>query len=184
MAAQSLTIAVETSAIFTPRDIRDPLGVWGARASVTGTATGGIKVSFTVPAELKAAYVFTAYDAQIAELSGTVGQPNGKIRLLTNWPNVDPQAGVQGFSSLLVFNVAFNSGFTAPIAGPNQSIIKPNQRFMVLYDPRAIGGDMTIVEMEIGENVLAAEYSFEVWGYYWDREVMLAPGGLRHPGSD
>ncbi len=183
MAAQNLTSSIETSAIFTPEDLRDPLGVWGGRLGVTGTGTGGIKVSFQVPAELKAAYVFTCYDATMASLTGTAGQPNGKIRLLTNWPNIDPDAGVQGFSSLLVFAIALNTNFTSPIAGPNQEIIKPNQRLMILYDPRPIGGDMPIIEMELGENILAATYSFECWGYFWDRAVMQVPGGLRHPGA-
>lgn len=184
--AIATAVAIQQSAIFTPRDLRDPVGVWGARLGVTGDATAGsIKVQFQVPAELNAAYVYTCYGLTIAAL--TVDTANGqgaKARLLTNWPNVDPAAGVQGFATVIARTMTSDSDFTGEIGMPNQPLLSPEQRFLVLYDPRPAGGVLTIVELELGSNVNTATYSFETYGYFWDRAVMQTPGGLRHPGSE
>ncbi len=188
--AISTTVDVITNAIFTPRDLRDPLGVWGARLGVTGdgSPSGGVKVGVQVTAAERAAYVYTAYSANFSILNGTGQNAQGlKLRLLTNWPNIDPTAGVQGYSTLRIGNVNTDADFSAPIAGIGQvqsEYITVNDRFLVLYDPRPLNVPMTIVEMEMAFNDLNDLYVFEVYGYYWDRAVMDTPGGLRHPGSN
>lgn len=188
MMAQALTVDVITNAIFTPRDLRDPLGVWGARLGIVGDASGGgIKVLIQVPAAQRAAYVYTAYSVNFSILDGIGQNQQGlKVRLLTNWPNIDPQEGVQAYSTLRIGNVNTDDDFTAPIGGAGQvqaRFILPQDIYLLLYDPRPLNVAMTIIEMEMGFNTLAENYSVECYGYYWDRAVLDTPGGLRHPGS-
>lgn len=185
-------MAIETqgtviaSALWPQGDIRDPLGVWGVRQAVTGDASGGsIKIQFRVPAGLGAAYLYTVYSVNIAILTGVApGSINSKLRILTNWPNVDTLAGVQGYSSALTFSVNTSANFTAPIGTiANQIVISPTDRFLLCFDPRPGAGNLDIVEIEIGTNTNLATHSFEGYGYFWDRSVLNAPGGPRHPGS-
>lgn len=185
-----MAIVDQAIVIATPQwpqgDIRDPLGVWGCRLGVTGDASGGsIKVQFQVPPGLAAAYVYTVYSINIAILTGvSPGQINGKARILTNWPNVDSLPGVQSYSSLIIFSVNTAANFTAPIGGiANQIIMSSSDRFMLCYDPRPSASELDIVEVEIGTNTDLATHSFEGYGYFWDRSVLQAPGGPRHPGS-
>jgi len=175
---------VITSALWPQGDSRDPLGLWGMRALVTGDATGSsIKLVAQVPAADKAAYVYTVYSAIVVQLTGSVaGFTIAKLRILTNWPNVDDQPGVQAYNAV-IFRTAIGSlTFTAPTKGSPQ-LVTAIDRFLLLFDPRPSGDDMDILELEIDDNVDAATYSFEAYGYFWDRSVMQAPGGPRHPGS-
>ncbi len=172
------------TALWPQGDIRDPLGVWGARLIVTGDATGGsIKVGVNAPARIAGAYIYTAYSAQVANLA-QVALTLIKMRLLTNWPDVDGvNAGVQGYASMIVLPLTGDADFTAPISGPSASLIQPADRYILLFDPRPVAGAFTIMELELGFNPDGIEVSFEAWGYYWDRSVLQAPGGLRHPGA-
>ncbi len=186
-----MAIATAVEVIESPQwpqhDIRDPLGVWGARVGVTGNATGsGIKVAFDVAAAKRSAYVYTCYSAQAVLLTGTVPSTKLlKIRLLTNWPNVDPIPNVQAYGSAKIVTWGASSTFSAPIALPLEPLITEPDRFLLLFDPRqqVTLGTMTIVELELGDNVDTDTYSFEAYGYFWDRSVMTAPAGPRHPGS-
>ncbi len=178
--------SVVTSAIFHPRDLRDPLGIWGMRLAVTGDASGGgITVVAQVAPELKAAYVYTCYSVNITIVDQAVGNDFlGSVRLLTNWPDIDPTAGVQAYSSHRVFTVSQAPTMTVPKGGIDRILMNASDRFILLYDPRPIGIAMDIVELQAAENVLSDTYSFECYGYFWDRQVMNTMGGLRHPGSD
>ena len=177
-------VDVLPAALWPQGDIRDPLGTWGFRLGITGDATGGsIKVTASAPAGLGAAYVYTCYSLNIAQLTGASGSQTAKARLLTNWPNVDVLAGVQAYSSLIIRNFGTDPQFTAPIAGMDDPLVTPLDRFLLLFDPRPSIVTLDIIEMESGENVDAATYSFEGYGYFWDRSVLNAPGGPRHPGS-
>lgn len=172
-------------------DARDPLGVWGFRLPVTGDATGNpIKVFCRVPAAKRSAYVYTCYSAQIAQLTGAITASTTKLRLLTNWPNVSDIAGVQAYSTLYFGQLSGDTSITAPIAGPLFTAaggpwVAASERFLLLFDPRQPEslGDMDILEFVLDENTDAATYSFEAYGYFWDRSVMQAPGGPRHPGA-
>ncbi|KKL17299.1 hypothetical protein LCGC14_2486920, partial [marine sediment metagenome] len=59
----------------------------------------------------------------------------------------------------------------------------PNDRFILIFDPRQGAGVLNMIELEMGVNVNTDTYAFEAYGYYWDRSVLNAPGGPRHPGS-
>jgi len=173
--------------IFVQGDARDPLGVWVARAAVTGDASGGsLKVGVQVPAARSGSRIFTCYSAQVAGLTGTLISAAIKTRLLTNFPDADLGIGIQGFSTLSLQNDTgeqwnVSSGITAPIAGPYQHQIQHNDRFILLFG--VSGADTTLSELEISDNVDGATYSFEWYGYFWDRDVLNTPGGPRHPGS-
>lgn len=186
--AITTTVDVLESELWPQGDIRDPLGLWGFRVAVTGDATGGsIKATVTIPVDRRAAYVYTAYSAIITVTSVTAAAAfSGKIRLLTNWPNVDPQPGVQAYGAAKHFELRGADIFTPPQEAPHEiSLIGPLDRFLLLFDPRpAIPTTLNIMELELAENTLADTYSFEGYGYYWDRSVMQAPGGPRHPGSN
>ena len=176
--------AIVQTAIFTPRDVRDPLGVWGGRNGITGDASGEfIKTQFFVTALEKASYVYTCYSAHVSKLTGAIVRGPIQVRLLSNWPNIDPQAGVQAYSTANTQISEGSASFPSPITTPEDILIGPNDRFIPLFDPRPIGGNMFIVEMTFEDNVLADTYAFECYGYFWDRTVMDTPGGLRHPGS-
>lgn len=171
-------------AMWPQGDIRDPLGVWGARIGVTGDASAGaIKVTFAVPESLRGAHVYTCYDVTFTQLTGAVGTAGIKTRLLTNFPDIDIVAGFQGFGSVYLNSITTDADFTAPLSGPIDvpGIIHPNQRFILLLTRQGTGLDL--VEMEFGANIDLATFSFEGYGYYWDRSVLDAPGGPRHPGS-
>jgi len=182
--AITTSVDVVTNQMWPQGDIRDPLGVWGARVGVTGDASGGgIKVAIAVPALLSGAYVYTCYSVTMAQLTGTFSNNDIKARLLSNWPDVDPLAGVQGYATLRFgATLGGGAGNTAPIAGPSAALLKPADRFILLFDPRQ-GPSFTIVELEWADNFNTGTYSFEAYGYFWDRSVLNAPGGLRHPGA-
>jgi len=167
-------------------DARDPLGVWGFRVGVTGDASGGsVKVGCLEAADRKSAYVYTCYSAIAVGLVGAFTDDAVKCRLLTNWPDVDPIAGQQGYATAISQLLNFNSNFTPPVYVPNiQPLVSPNERFILLFDPRPTSALSTLVEMEIAQNLNGGTYSFEAYGYYWDRSVMDTPGGPRHPGSN
>ena len=168
-------------------DIRDPLGVWGGRNSIVGDATAElfVKTDFVVPADKKAAYVYACYSANASAITvaATVAFTS-RIRLLTNWPNITLEAGVQGYGNNQGSEMITLTASSAPQSSIRQQLVGPNDRFMLLYDPRSQGtAPITIVSLEINGNTLNDVYAFELWGYYWDRSVLQAPGGPRHPGA-
>lgn len=177
-------VDVLPAALWPQGDIRDPLGVWGFRLGVTGDATGGeIKVTARAPAGLSAAYLYTCYSVNIVQLAGTLAIASLVARLLTNWPNVDPIAGVQAYSSYLKTNMVGADAFTAPKGGSDTPLIQQQDRFLLLFDPRPSAGPLNLIELKMSNNVDTLTYSFEGYGYFWDRSVLQAPGGPRHPGA-
>lgn len=169
-------------------DIRDPLGVWGVRHTVTGDASGGgIKVGYQVNLSKAGAFVYTCYSVNVAQTDAFVtGTVLAKVRLLTNWPDIDPAAGAQGYGSNQVLAWAGSANFTAPFKGffgESGPALQPTDRFLLLYQPRKVPAGPTIVEIELAINTDGGTYVFEGYGYYWDRSVLNAPGGPRHPGS-
>ncbi len=189
MALVSGVATVFPAQMWPQGDARDPLGVWGGRVTVTGDGTGGgTKAFFDVPEARRSAHVFTCYAVTIAQIVGTPTTPRAKLRLLTNWPDVDPVAQVQGFATFQVSTIEANANFSVPTSGLGKDGIGnwpgSHDRFILLLDPRqGISEDLTIVEMELGENILNNQWVFEAYGYYWDRGVLNTPGGPRHPGS-
>jgi len=183
MAIALLTEVVQ-SALWPQGDIRDPLGVWGFRQGITGDATGGgLKVSAFVPQDRAQAYLYTCYSAIFVQLTGVNTTMELKSRLLTNWPDIDSVAGIQGYATWLSVISDADDDYTAPRLGPSRPMINPLDRFILLFDPRQRADDMNILELEAGINTNAATYSAEGYGYFWDRSVLNAPGGPRHPGS-
>ncbi|HIB68100.1 MAG TPA: hypothetical protein EYO33_24140 [Phycisphaerales bacterium] len=155
------------------------------RIGATGDGGGGsIQAVGQVPAGERAAFVYTCYSANIAIVNQTTPlNVTGQFRLLTNWPSVDALAGVNAYSSIHMVTVE-QSALEDPVGGSNDPLVSGPERFMVLWDPRPTNVAMNICAFAVGTNVLNDVYSFEAWGYYWDRTVMSVPGGLRHPGSD
>lgn len=177
--------AVLESQLWPQGDARDPLGIWSMRHGITGDATGGsIKVRYQVTSPRRAAYVYTCVGLTYAQLTGTPTVSLLKVRLLANWPDADVAAGVQGYGSVIIRSTTGSANFTAPVAGPSTPILEPQQRFILLFDPRpGVDADLDIVELELATNVDGDTYAFEGYGYFWDRSVLQAPGGPRHPGS-
>lgn len=169
--------------IFATRDARDPLGVWTARAEVTGDASGGtIKIQFLAPQTNR------VYTCTMLTLSGDglAASAIGKLRLLTNFPPAGPEGGTAGFSYNRVFTVTREPLITSPsdnwgASGDDMG----NSDTLLLFGPLPQDpGAVAIVEMEVNSNVLNSAYFFEGWGYYWDKVAVLnAPGGPRFPGS-
>jgi len=183
--AISTTVDLVATALWPQGDARDPLGVWGARNIEVGDASGGsVKTTIQAPESIAGAFIYTCYSAFASTLTPESASQI-KLRLLTNWPDVDPiNPGVQGYGSIVVSTQDFGTEFTAPKSGPPQSMIGAADRFVLLFDPRPVVGAFAILELELDENTLARQYAFEAWGYYWDRQVMNTPGGPRHPGAN
>ncbi len=183
------TMEVVETGLWPQGDERDPLGVWGARLIVAGDASGGpIKVRAIVPQAKRRSRVYTCYAAQTVVATETAAETSTQIkcRLLTNWPDVDPvQIGAQGFATFQTSAIVDLVSATRPDFGPSSPLVNPSDRFILLFDPGVVAADsdMEIVEMERNANVDTNDYSFEAYGYYWDRSVLNAPGGPRHPGS-
>lgn len=185
--AISVTGDILESQLWPQGDIRDPLGVWGSRTLVTGNGTGGsTKIAIGVPADRRAAFVYTVYSVNAAKLTGAASTETAKTRLLTNYPNIDPLPGVQGYSSAFFTSWTQPVDMTPPVGGfASVFPLGPFDRFILCFDPRQEQtlGRMEVIEIEINDNVDLETWSFEAYGYYWDRSVMNAPGGPRHPGS-
>jgi len=168
-------------------DARDPLGLWGGKLSILGDASGSpVRFSFQVEQARRAAFVFACYGVTWAQQDGATISTIVKTRLLTNWPNIDPQLGVQGYGTNNIVSVGGGGGFGAPEAAPlnGERMLQSTDRFILMYDPRpGIGTALTLVEIEQLANQDGTTTITEVWGYYWDRSVMETPGGPRHPGS-
>jgi len=180
-------VALLAAQTWPQADIRSPLGIWGARATLTGTGDGGsVKANINTPTLQSAAYVYNCEALNISMDVLQVVSTFLKSRLLTNWPNVDAQAGVQGFSTLRITGVSGSVNFTAPVSGDGTGggkIHEPGDRYVLMYDPRPSAALTNIIELEVSDNVLATNYFFEAYGYFWDRSVMDAPGGPRFPGA-
>ena len=168
-------------------DERGPLGIWGARAALIGD--GGddfVEVSIQVPGEHRAAFVYTCYSANASVATTVLAAValTSRCRLLTNWPNLDPTPGVQGYATNKGVETISTTQSSVPQSSIRGDLIGPNDRFLLLFDPRqGIKTNMTIVSLEMNVNTLNELYTFEAYGYYWDRSVLNAPGGPRHPGS-
>ena len=186
MAIVNTVDLIATAVIGPQRDGRDPLGVWGVRTIVTGDATGGTtKVIVQVPAVIAGAYVYTCYSVNASPIGISTSGQLFKVRLLTNWPDMDAGlVGVQGYSTHRQAVLLGSANFTPPNSGPGSNMLSPNDRFLLLFDPRITQGSFSLVEMEIDVNTDTQDMAFECWGYYWDRGVLQIAGGLRHPGAD
>jgi len=187
MAVEVLVEVIET-ALWPQGDIRDPLGVWGARTLLVGDASGGsLKARLFVPADKRSSYLYTFYSAQLTQVDGSAANNNMKLRILTNWPNIDEQPGVQAYSSAIFHSSGgADNDFTEPTSGPSIDLVGPNHRFLLCFDPRPQETlqAMGIADIELGSNLgVGTDWVAEAYGYFWDRSVLNAPGGLRHPGS-
>jgi len=176
-------VNIVATALWPQGDARDPLGVWGGREIITGDASGGsTRVNFRAASDIAGAFLFTCYSANVSFLTTSTAAVV-RARLLTNWPDIDVEAGVQGYSTHLVRNTDGSSTFPAPLSGSDFPLIGPNDRFVLLFDPRPVVGAFDIVDLAVASNVLNGQLAFECWGYYWDRQVLNTPGGPRHPGA-
>jgi len=183
----SFTGDVITNALWPQGDERDPLGVWGSRVSVTADATGNeIKGNIQVSPGAAAAYVYTLYDFNLTQRSGTLNTNPTMLRMLATWPNMGVTAGVQGYSTARFGVFRGSASFdTAPVAGEvaTDELLPRNSRFILLFDPRPGPGILDLLEIKLVNQTDLDIYDIECYGYYWDRSVLNAPGGPRHPGS-
>ncbi len=179
------TVEVIESQQWPQGDARDPLGVWGGRGAVAGDASGGeIGVDFVVPAGKVGSNVYTCYAITGGQVLGALQNQSFKIQLLTNFPNIDPQPGIQGYSSLDLGFMGGDSGLTAPFSGQRTWTFPSQYRFILLYDPTPRNTPMTIVKLfTVNGGGVGIDFIFECYGYWWDRAVLNTPGGPRHPGA-
>lgn len=165
-------------------DARDPLGVWGSRGLVLGDASSGeIAINFQVPAAKTGSFVYTCYSVSGAQVAGVGQTETFKIQLLTNFPNIDPQPGVQGYSTLQMGTFGGDVQLDVPGFGPRLLDFPNVYRFILLYDPTPRTTAMTIVHLGTVNAGVGTNFVFECYGYYWDRSVLNTPGGPRHPGA-
>jgi len=166
-------------------DARDPLGVWGGRQRIVGDASAGaIQSTFVIPQALRGKYVYTVYSmTAVQNPAGTVAASNAKGRILTNWPNISIDGGVQGYATCRIRTIQGSTTWRDPKAGSVVELVEPNDRFLLIHDPHPASGSMTLAEIDWAVNTDGDTYDFEIYGYHWDRLVFQTPGGPRHPGS-
>jgi len=187
--AIEIVIPVIETGLWPQHDARDPLGVWGARNLVNADASGGtVTAQIAVLGARRRSRIYTCYNAMSVVTTETVQETSTGIRcrLLTNWPDVDPSSSsITGFATWSRAAVVDDGGALVPTHGPVTPLVFPQDRFILLFDPGVVraGTDMVIVELSRNANVNTNVYSFEAYGYYWDRSVLNVPGGPRHPGS-
>lgn len=183
MSVTSTVIPIE-SELWPQRDARDPLGIFGWRTAIATDASGGfLRVQVNIEASKRHAFVWKIWDMVIAQITGGAQATNGKLRILSNWPNIDPQAGIQAYASLYIGSMGGNNSLSFPNTGLfDVSPLNGNQKDILIYDPSTQSGAMPIAEQEV-VNINGLTYSFEGYGYYWDRSVMNTPGGPRNPGT-
>jgi len=173
-------------------DARDPLGLWFGEVRATGDASAGhIRFIFRVQAARRAQYVFAAYNVSLQIPAGLAATTATWLMLRTNWPNIASATG-QAFTPYEhlrlgttpeIGSVAGDADFQESPFGINGQLLHPNDRFLLLSDPRRGGTAMEILELQVGTNENTVLYIASAWGYFWDRAVYQAPGGPRHPGS-
>jgi len=179
--------SVLESQMWPQQDARDPLGMWGARAAVTGDATGGqTEFTYNVPANKAGRFIYACYGATFVQTTNLIALASQTVmlRLLTNWPNIDPQPGVQGFSTSIARTMQSDADLGAPNAAPDDQLLGPLDRFILLFAPASFGVSVDIMSIRLAENLSTEIFVSEAYGYYWDREVMNQPGGPRHPGAN
>lgn len=183
MAVTVFTDVLE-SELWPQQDARDPLGIFGWRVALAGDATGGsAKCSVQIAEDRRHAYVWKIYDMVIAQIVGTPVVKTAKLRILTNWPNIDTQPGIQAYGAVWFPTLGAEPSFTVPNAGIESNRPLPLQsKDLLIYDPSTQTGDMGIAELEV-DNTDGFTYVFEGYGYYYDRSVMSTPGGPRNPGT-
>jgi len=178
------SVNVIESELWPQRDARDPLGIFGWRVTQAADASGGSnKILVQVPELLRHAFVYKIYSMTLAQTVGTVVSQTLKLRVLTNWPNVDIDPGIQAYGAFWMGSGDSDVLFTVPAGGiSNAQPFIDSIKDLLIYDPSTQTGDMVIAEQETA-NTDGQTWSFEGYGYYWDRAVMSTPGGPRNPGT-
>jgi len=186
MTVQGSFPVIETG-LFKHQDARDPIGVWGAQGNITGDASGGqIQAFIQIPADKRRNRVYTVYDCQSQNSGGTLDTGTAaKIRIFLGWPDINLAGGIQAHETILFVQLEPAGGFNPPFTGPRRSMVDPNHRFLLIFDPSVqfANDAFTMISVERDANVNGSIYQTSAWGYYWDRAVFDVPGGPRHPGS-
>jgi len=185
-----MSITIEKDCLVTgvwkQGDIRDPIGIFGGVTSITGNGDGTfIRVSMRIDSEdAFLSGLFAIYDATILQTLGSVQSVDVLYRIFSNWPNIDQQPGITPFNSGIVRNMVGSNSWVSPRAAPDAPLVQPLDRFRLIWDPRHLAPqNMLLCEWFINMPVAPVAYQFSVYGYFWDRSVLNAPGGPRHPGS-
>lgn len=178
------SVFVIGSELWPQRDARDPLGIFGWRVTQAGDATGGQnKILVSVESLQRHAFVYKIFDMIIGQTVGVAVSTFAKMRILTNWPNIDVDPGIQAYGSVFLGTMSGTGVLSAPFTMfLDGNPFSGNSKDLLLYDPSTQSGDMVIAEQEV-VNTDVTTYSFEGYGYYWDRAVMQTPGGPRNPGT-
>lgn len=176
------TLDIRETPTLRRADNRDPLGIWAVRGSVVGDASGGIAKAFLgVPGPRRSAHV---YNVIFVSTSADVGvATTHTVRILTNFPPADP-SGVAGAAFMRtneVGSAGTGSGFAAVGFRP---LIDPQMSRILMFDPtpdQAVR--INILELWLSQQDLNTIFTFEAYGYFWDRGITDVPGGPRFPGS-
>jgi len=183
-----ISIPIIETALWPQGDARDPLGVWGAAANATGDATAGeVSAFIQVQADRRRSRIYTCYDAFTSWIAGPTDTGTAiRARLFAGWPDINVTGGVQGYETMKFLPMASQLGWsTNPIAGAEFPLIDPLQRFILLFDTSVqfANDALTILRIDRNANVNTTLYTFQAYGYYWDRAILSTPGGPRHPGA-
>jgi len=179
---------VLVSGLFKQGDIRDPIGIWGGSVTINGDVTGGfLRVIFQVdPDDGWVSGIFAHYSVSVIQTIGALLTGAGSaviFRINTNWPNILQDPGIIPYNFTRSFQLTGAAGLS-PIAATEQPMVTSQERFLLSWDPRHITPqNLLLDQIEILNPGAGISINFTAYGYFWDRSVLDAPGGPRHPGS-
>ncbi len=171
--------SLQVTSLFTPRTVRDPIGIWAAALGVAADGTGGfVEWTLSVPADIRNLYIFNIMAASITKTGAVGAAARFRARLLANVPPSSP-AGLGSYE----LNIARDSIALGLDVIPDGVLIPREWQFLPIWDPFGQAGDMDILVLRNDPNTVAETVSFVAAGYYWHREAHRAPGGLLWPGT-
>lgn len=161
------------NATFTPRDSRDPLGVFAFVGLATGDATGStLEIQMTQEESLLKSYVLMPKAVAI-ETNGVSSLVS--ITWAMRWPEI---GGPSRFPRL---------SYIASTAGDGGGISRmlnegPLNETLLTSDLSGTPGQEVVIgQFRFNNNGDGDTYRADCWGYYWDKRSLLEPGSLRLP---
>lgn len=173
------TSDLQVTSLFTPRTVRDPVGMWASGLSVAMDASGGL-VSWTLsaPADVRNLYIFNIMAAVASKSGGVAAAARFGARFLANVPP-SSAAGLGSYELVIAKDsIALGSAVT-----PDGVLLPREWQFLPIWDPFGQTGVMDILVMTVDPNIDGEVAQFNAVGYYWHREAHRVEGGLRWPGS-
>lgn len=159
-----------------PGSLGEPLGIWTGRSSVTGDASGGFLQIIFVPQntvttptldDQRLQYVWFLDAAGI--ISDAAGAGNMMSRLQTHWARPN-SALTNPLDMMKVVDSLSDGQNNAPV---EPLVPSAWQRTPIFFDTQELAaGSITLVELQIENNVDLSNNTFSAYGRYYDKQIL------------